>query len=803
MLQPLNKYIFIILLILIQYKSASALDPIVLSDNNKEYLIGPSLEYLIDSDKKFTINDIKSQKFIPYKENTLDLGLTESNVWVRFSVKNDLLLTQDWLLEIGLAAIGNIELYLPNEKGGFDKKITGYLQPLEKREKPHRFFIFNMPRLSTHSKTFYICFNSQDAIAIPMSIMTQERFYNKDYLRQYSIGIYYGILLVMILYNLFIYASLRDLSYLYYVLYFICFLFVQSFNDGIFYGYLLTDLKGFNVQTECFFIAATIFWGIIFSVTFLRTVQYAPMLDRILRFLAIIFVLLGLMSFFISANRLQMILFIFILIAIPIVLISGAMCLIRGYRPARFYLLAAFLFLSGVALMLLADLSIIPMSFIAEHGMRLGSTFDVTLLSLALADRINIMKSELIENAEFKLKAEAELAKSHKLESIALLAGGMAHDLNNILTGLFMKVQLTAKFIKKDVSKAEGYLLDVKNIYNMAKNIVNRLQTFSKGDALFIKQAFLPKLLRETGNFVLSGSNSTYELTILHDLWPLEFDESQLNQVITNILINADQSMPDGGNINVIVENIEIIDYKMQGIHTGLLLHGKYVKITIKDNGHGISKENISKIFDPFFTTKNTGQGLGLAISYSIIKKHNGHIDVESEEGKGTSFFIYLPASESAEINTETELILDDRQLLGRSILIMDDNETLLEGITAILSEKGCIVDVARNGEEAIDLYKKGLNSEEPYDIIIIDVTISGGMGGVITIKQLKELDPNVQAIVSSGYSEIPVMSNFRQYGFIAALPKPYTVEELCFLLQKSLKHEGSALKYPQSDSSL
>ncbi|MBF0473188.1 MAG: response regulator, partial [Nitrospirae bacterium] len=740
--------------------------------------------------------------FIPYKENTLDLGLTESNVWVRFSVKNDLLLTQDWLLEIGLAAIGNIELYLPNEKGGFDKKITGYLQPLEKREKPHRFFIFNMPRLSTHSKTFYICFNSQDAIAIPMSIMTQERFYNKDYLRQYSIGIYYGILLVMILYNLFIYASLRDLSYLYYVLYFICFLFVQSFNDGIFYGYLLTDLKGFNVQTECFFIAATIFWGIIFSVTFLRTVQYAPMLDRILRFLAIIFVLLGLMSFFISANRLQMILFIFILIAIPIVLI-GAMCLIRGYRPARFYLLAAFLFLSGVALMLLADLSIIPMSFIAEHGMRLGSTFDVTLLSLALADRINIMKSELIENAEFKLKAEAELAKSHKLESIALLAGGMAHDLNNILTGLFMKVQLTAKFIKKDVSKAEGYLLDVKNIYNMAKNIVNRLQTFSKGDALFIKQAFLPKLLRETGNFVRSGSNSTYELTILHDLWPLEFDESQLNQVITNILINADQSMPDGGNINVIVENIEIIDYKMQGIHTGLLLHGKYVKITIKDNGHGISKENISKIFDPFFTTKNTGQGLGLAISYSIIKKHNGHIDVESEEGKGTSFFIYLPASESAEINTETELILDDRQLLGRSILIMDDNETLLEGITAILSEKGCIVDVARNGEEAIDLYKKGLNSEEPYDIIIIDVTISGGMGGVITIKQLKELDPNVQAIVSSGYSEIPVMSNFRQYGFIAALPKPYTVEELCFLLQKSLKHEGSALKYPQSDSSL
>jgi len=766
--------------------SASAIEPLSISDENVVYPIGHSLEYIEDNDKNLTINDLFthkiSQQFKPSTANILDLGLTEANIWVRFSIKNTSKETKKWLLEISLAPIGDIEFYIPNNKGGFDVKKTGYLQPINKREKYHRFFVLDMPELTNQTKTFYLRFNSQDAIELPMSIMTQDTFYKNDYLRQYAIGVYYGILLVMILYNLFIYVSLRDMSYLYYVIYFVCLLMVLSYNDGIFYGFDLTE-KGFTVKTECFFMAAAPFWWIIFSISFLRTAHYTPTLNRILQLIAIFFALTAILTFFISPYNVQFFIFISILITIPMALISGITCLMRGFRPARFFLLASFIFLAGVVLRILADLSIIRMSFIAMHSMMIGSAIDVTLLSIALADRINIMKSELIENANYILKTEAEIAKTHKLESLAILAGGMAHDLNNILTGLFMKVQLSASIIKIDPDKASGYLSDVKNIFEMVTNILSRLQTFSKGDTLLIKYESLSILLTEAGNLVLSGSNSQCEVTILKELLPVEFDKTQLNQVITNMLINADQAMPNGGKINITAENIEITDNILPP-----LTKGRYIKITISDNGTGIPKENISKIFDPFFTTKTKGQGLGLAASYSIIKKHKGHIEVKSEFGHGASFYIYLPVSQSEQKEIEDKLILDESLLLGKSIMIMDDNETLLEGITAFLSKKGCIVDAARNGDEAIALYKKRHKSEEPYDLLIIDVTISGGMGGIAAIKQLKEIDPKVMAIVSSGYSEIPVMSNFRQYGFVAALPKPYTLEELIYVLNKSLE---------------
>jgi signal transduction histidine kinase len=185
-------------------------------------------------------------------------------------------------------------------------------------------------------------------------------------------------------------------------------------------------------------------------------------------------------------------------------------------------------------------------NFVIQNIQYIGSALEMTLLSLALADRINIMKQTLIENVEYKLKAEAEIAKTQRLESLALLAGGMAHDLNNILTGLFVKVQLSASIIKKDADKAASYLSDVKHIFHMAKNIVNRIQTFSRGDTLFIKRQSLSELLSNAGNLVLSGSNSQCEVTILKDLWQVEFDKTQLNQVITNLLINADQAMPNG-----------------------------------------------------------------------------------------------------------------------------------------------------------------------------------------------------------------------------------------------------------------
>ncbi|MBF0540938.1 MAG: response regulator [Nitrospirae bacterium] len=763
---------------------AYALEPIVLTDKQERYQLGQSIEYLEDKDKKWTIEDVSSEdmsrQFKKITTQNPSFGYTKSAYWLRFKLKNNTMKTKDWLIESSYL-IESINLYI-KKSNGFIMKRSGISIPYSEREFKNRTYVFPIEVNSNSENIYYVRLQTRSSMVFDAEVMTQSAFLTKTNNETLFYGIYFGFIIVMIIYNSFIYFSVKDKAYLYYILH----LFFWGFHMFAILGYgIIYFYDNFAVFNQALYlnVFSSISFMTLFAKEFLKTNIYAKGLDIVINIMIILFFLVTTLTYIDVYNMRFEVLF---LLLIPLVVFSASIISYKnGNKSARFFIIGWGFYLSSIIIFLSKIIGIIPFNFITNNIHIIGSALEMTLLSLALADRINIMKNELIESAEFKLKAETEIAKTQKLESIALLAGGMAHDLNNILAGLFMKVQLSERTITKDTFKAASYLSDVKTIFNMAKNILNRLQTFSRGDALFIRQQSLTKLLSEVGNLVLSGSNSQCEVTILKDLWAVEFDKTQLNQVITNLLINADQAMPNGGKINIVAENIEIIDTKIQ-----YLINGKYIKITIRDNGKGIPKENIHKIFDPFFTTKESGQGLGLAMSYSIVKKHKGHIEVESELGKGTSFYIYLPASESEQIEEEQELIPDQWQLLGKSILIMDDNETLLESITAILSEKGCIVDVARNGDEAIALYTKGLKSTEPYDILIIDVTISGGMGGITAIKKLKEMDPKVKAIVSSGYSEIPVMSNFRQYGFVAALPKPYTIEELNYVLQESLEYK-------------
>jgi len=369
-------------------------------------------------------------------------------------------------------------------------------------------------------------------------------------------------------------------------------------------------------------------------------------------------------------------------------------------------------------------------------------------------------------------KMEEEHLKVAKLESIGVLAGGIAHDFNNILTAIVGSIGFAKLCISAEDDIYEALTVAEQAAFR-AKDLTHRLLTFSKGGEPIRKVVSVPKLLKNTAGLVLSGSSALCEFMLKDDLSPVEVDEGQISQVINNILLNAVQAMPGGGKVRIAAENKSI------EANDGLpLTKGKYVKVSISDQGCGIPKENIKKIFDPYFTTKDKGSGLGLTAAYSIIEKHHGYIQVESEAGTGTTFSVYLPASDSLLLIEKKEFQYFPADKKGR-ILIMDDEEILRNFVVRMLKKAGYEVSAASDGLEAVELYEQAEKSGEAFDVVIMDLTIPGGAGGKETIQRLLEIYPDSKAIVSSGYSDDPIMANYKDYGFKAVVEKPYSINEL------------------------
>jgi PAS domain S-box-containing protein len=369
------------------------------------------------------------------------------------------------------------------------------------------------------------------------------------------------------------------------------------------------------------------------------------------------------------------------------------------------------------------------------------------------------------------LRREDEQLKANKLESIGVLAGGIAHDFNNILTGIFGNLEF-AKAQLSPTHKAYNFIITACQAMERATGLTKQLLTFAKGGDPIIKPLDVKKIILDAIDFNLGGSNIKAKLNLPDRLWKINADKGQLNQVLANLIINAKHAMPAGGIIKIEAENIT-----NPAIAN---LTGNFVMLKIQDNGVGIPEKYMKQIFDPYFKTKHNGNGLGLATTHSIIRRHHGHIMVEASKDSGTCFTIYLPAEKITEqLDSVTPITKKQPKKATGRILIMDDEVMIQEVSATILTSCGYQVELATDGAAALKAYRAAMGKGSPFDLVIMDLTIPGGMGGKDAIKKLLELDPAAKVIASSGYSTDPIIANYTKYGFKGRLIKPFRLDAL------------------------
>ena len=408
---------------------------------------------------------------------------------------------------------------------------------------------------------------------------------------------------------------------------------------------------------------------------------------------------------------------------------------------------------------------------------------ETAALNQALELRVEERTAELNQSAE-QLRAEIaqreqteeELLRARKLESLGVLAGGIAHDFNNFLTVVQGNIEV-AKVQLKPGEPAQEFLNQAASACQRAKFLSSQLLSFAKGGAPVRSVVSIAQLVTDAVHLARTGSPVGIEVKIAEGLWSAQVDPGQIGQVLHNILLNARQAMPGGGTIEVRAENVAFPNGPDDG--------DPRVRISIRDYGRGISADVLRRIFDPYFTTKPGGSGLGLATAYAIVVKHGGHISVDSTPGVGTEFVIDLPASLESPLPHSPVAV--PMQTGTERLLVMDDEEALRILFKAVLSKLGYDVQTARDGAEAIALYETTEAAGGGFDAVILDLTVTGGMGGLEAAAKLRELNPSLKLIVSSGYSEAPVMSHFADYGFDAVILKPWTVKEISEVLRKVL----------------
>jgi PAS domain S-box-containing protein len=380
-----------------------------------------------------------------------------------------------------------------------------------------------------------------------------------------------------------------------------------------------------------------------------------------------------------------------------------------------------------------------------------------------------------------RLRIEKELERAHKLESLGVLAGGVAHDFNNLLTALQGTTELVWRTaIEKRRPPPEEDLEVVRQTFARASALTKQLLTFSRGGTPVSRACSLPKLVQDASSLAAAGSNVRCRFAFPKGMRAVHVDPGQFGQVIHNIVLNAVQAMPHGGNIDISAEEVTVPsgdDPSLEG--------GKYAKLVIRDDGSGVPPDIADKVFEPYFTTKAKGSGLGLTIVHSIVKRHGGAIRLKSKPGEGTEFTLYVPVSSERVRRDKTS---EPPMTIEGRVLVMDDEPEVRWLLEKSLERLGCTVDVAERGERALELFENARNEGRPYHAVILDLTVVDGMGGLETMRRIRALDPAVPGIVSSGYSNDPVLAHPEQHGFNARLEKPYTLDTVAAVLADVLE---------------
>ncbi|MBP7829894.1 MAG: response regulator [Kiritimatiellae bacterium] len=417
-----------------------------------------------------------------------------------------------------------------------------------------------------------------------------------------------------------------------------------------------------------------------------------------------------------------------------------------------------------------------PVHFV-DHSATLDRTFEV----LAFSPQRGRFAVIFLDITEQKLR-EQEQAKIQKLESLGILAGGIAHDFNNVLAVVLGNLHLVRMNDPPLDEETRILLNEAETASLRAKGLTQQLLTFAKG-GLPVKQVCdLGPVIRDAATGALHGSASRVEFQLAPDLWRVEADPGQVGQVIQQLTANADQAMPEGGAITIRARNVVV---ERDAIH--LPQPGRYIAIVIADTGAGIPPQHLDRLFDPYFTTKKKGSGLGLATSLSIVRKHGGRITVESAVGRGSTFRVYIPATDKP-IEPVPEPDLESIPKGSGRILVVDDEEPVRRLTARMLERVGYEVAEARDGDEAVRRFEEGRQSGRPFRVAVLDLTIPGGKNGVEILKDLRRLDPNTKAVIASGYATDPVMATYREHGFSGVVTKPFRLAELARVIAQAAR---------------
>jgi nitrogen-specific signal transduction histidine kinase/CheY-like chemotaxis protein len=383
----------------------------------------------------------------------------------------------------------------------------------------------------------------------------------------------------------------------------------------------------------------------------------------------------------------------------------------------------------------------------------------------------------VMRDVSVRTRMEAELLRASKLESVGVLAGGIAHDFNNLLA--IVMGNLTLALLDGPTAATGGkWLREAERGTVRARELTQQLLTFAKGGEPVRAAVRLADVVREAAEFALHGAAVRCEYDIAEDVRPADADKGQIGQVVQNLVLNAVQAMPDGGVIRLSLRNDSLA-----GMQVTPLAAGDYLKLSIADSGVGIAPDHLVRVFEPFFTTKEHGTGLGLATVYSVVQKHRGHVEVESALGRGTTFHLWIPAA-TTEPAAAPPTATPFEPLRGR-VLFMDDEAPIREMTQTLLERLGLESTVTSDGGEAVRQYVLARMNGQPFDVVIMDLTVPGAMGGAAAMQEILKLDPTARGIVSSGYSSDPVMANFREHGFCGSVPKPYRVSDFARTLRE------------------